>query len=208
VPERKNLRAVGDRIEQLLDELRAAADRRVYGQAEELLGLVTDLYGGGLARVIDILERHDPGLVRELAGDELVASLLLVHGLHPDDLVVRVTRALDSVRPLLASHGGDVELLDIDPAASAVHLNLLGSCHGCPSSTVTLRMAVETAIAEAAPEILVIDVEQPTADAESGAGLGAVGAPTNGARGGGGVPISLGKKPQYDECPAELVTQR
>jgi Fe-S cluster biogenesis protein NfuA len=92
---------------------------------------------------------------------------------------------------MLAQHGGDVELLDIDAVAGAVHLNLLGSCHGCPSSTVTLRMAVETAIAEAAPEIQIIDVEQPTEDSPP------VGEP---------VPITLGaKKTVFEECPAELV---
>jgi Fe-S cluster biogenesis protein NfuA len=191
--EKKNLRAVGDRIEQLLDELRAAADPRFYGQAEEMLGLVTELYGGGLARIVEIVGSRDPDVLAALAGDELVSSLLLVHGLHPDDLETRVARALDGVRPMLATHGGDVELLDIDADAGAVHLNLLGSCHGCPSSTVTLRMAVETAIAEGAPEIVIIDVEQPTEATASD---------------GDAVPVTLGtKKPVYEECPAELVTR-
>ncbi|MDQ1359101.1 MAG: hypothetical protein QOF20_280 [Acidimicrobiaceae bacterium] len=189
--EKKNLRAVGDRIEQLLDELRAAADPRLYGQAEEMLGLVTELYGGGLARIVEVVGESDPATLERLSHDELISSLLLVHGLHPDDLETRVIRALEGVRPMLAGHGGDVELLDIDAAAGAVHLNLLGSCHGCPSSTVTLRMAVETAIAEAAPEIVIIDVEQPTEEAPP------VGEP---------VPITLGaKKTVFEECPAELV---
>ena len=60
-------------------------------------------------------------------------------------------------------HGGDVELLDIDEAVGAVHLRLLGSCDGCPSSAVTLQHAVERAIVEAAPEIVTIDVEEPNA---------------------------------------------
>jgi Fe-S cluster biogenesis protein NfuA len=189
--EKKNLRAVGDRIEQLLDELRAAADPRLYGQAEEMLGLVTELYGGGLARIVEVVGESDPKTLDRLSHDELISSLLLVHGLHPDDLETRVIRALEGVRPMLAGHGGDVELLGIDAAAGAVHLNLLGSCHGCPSSTVTLRMAVETAIAEAAPEIFIIDVELPTEDATP------IGEP---------VPITLGaKRPVYEECPAELV---
>lgn len=189
--EKKNLRAVGDRIEQLLDELRAAADPRLYGQAEEMLGLVTELYGGGLARIVEVVGESDPAVLDRLAHDELISSLLLVHGLHPDDLITRVTRALEGVRPMLASHGGDVELLDIDADAGAVHLNLLGSCHGCPSSTVTLRLAVESAIAEAAPEIIIIDVEQPTEEAPPA---------------GDPIPITLGtKKPVFEECPAELV---
>lgn len=189
--EKKNLRAVGDRIEQLLEDMRAAADPRLYGQVEEVLGLVSELYGGGLARIVEVVGDDDPDLLGRLAHDELIGSLLLVHGLHPDDLATRVARALEGVRPMLAGHGGDVELLDIDEAAGAVHLNLLGSCHGCPSSTVTLRLAVETAIAEAAPEIVIIDVEQPAEETLPA---------------GDAVPITLGsKKPVYEECPSILV---
>ena len=81
-----------------------------------------------------------------------MASLLLVHGLHPESLERRVEAALVSVRPFLAQHGGDVELLGIDEDVGAVKLRLLGSCDGCPSSASTLRGAVEVAIAEAAPE--------------------------------------------------------
>ena len=66
----------------------------------------------------------------------------------------RVESALESVRPFLQGHGGDVELLELDEERGAVHLRLLGSCDGCPSSAVTLRTAVEQAIEEAAPEIL------------------------------------------------------
>ena len=54
-----------------------------------------------------------PGAVDAVARDDLVASLLLVHGLHPHDVTTRVRTALDSVRPYLESHGGDVDLLDI-----------------------------------------------------------------------------------------------
>ena len=50
----------------------------------------------------------------------------------------------------------------------AVHLRLLGSCDGCPSSAVTLRTTVERAIVEAAPEIVTIDVEEPNAAGRAG----------------------------------------
>ena len=45
--------------------------------------------------------------------DGVVASLLLMHGLYPVPLEDRVREALDSVRPYMESHGGDVELLGI-----------------------------------------------------------------------------------------------
>ena len=135
----QNLRVVGDRIEQLLDELHATADPATCALAQELLRLVTELYGGGLERVVVLAREDAPELVDRLLADELVASLLLVHGLHPESVTARVEQALESVRPFLATHDGDVELLDIDEDAGAVHLRLLGSCDGCPSSAVTLQ---------------------------------------------------------------------
>ena len=62
------------------------------------------------------------------------------------------------MRPYLGSHGGDVELLEVTDDG-VVRLRLLGSCDGCPSSSVTLKLAVEDAIEAAAPEVTGIEVE-------------------------------------------------
>ena len=157
-----DLRAAGDRMEALFEQLRATAEPRVLDVAEELLRLVTELYGAGLARVVQLVRDEAAELLPRLVDDELLGSLLVVHDLHPNDLVTRVESALESVRPFLQGHGGDVLLLELDEERGAIHLQLLGSCDGCPSSAVTLRTAVEQAIAEAAPEILLIDVEEPS----------------------------------------------
>jgi Fe-S cluster biogenesis protein NfuA/nitrite reductase/ring-hydroxylating ferredoxin subunit len=127
---------------------------------------VVGLYGAGLERII---RAGDPGLAERLATDDLVASLLLVHGLHPHDVHRRVSDALDRVRPYLGSHGGDVDLLEID--GDTVRLAFQGSCKSCPSSAVTLELAVEDAIRAAAPEISSIEVitaEPATSPADSG----------------------------------------
>ena len=189
----QNLRAIGDRIEQQLDELRAVADPRVYDRAEDLLRLVTELYGAGLCRVVEVVSEAEPAVMERLVGDELISSLLVVHGLHPEDLLARVERSLASVRPFLAQHGGDVELLDIDADAGAVLLQLLGSCDGCPSSAVTLQSAVERAIVDAAPEIVHIDVVEPTPSTAEHAAARA-------------SRVALIPKPSYASCPAEMVT--
>jgi Fe-S cluster biogenesis protein NfuA/nitrite reductase/ring-hydroxylating ferredoxin subunit len=166
-----DLRAVGDRIDALLDASSsggAAARER----SEELVRLVADLYGAGIERILDILYdagRLDDEVLADLAGDELVASLLIVHGLHPYGVEERVERALEKVRPYLGSHGGDVELLEVT-AEGLVRLRLLGTCDGCPSSSVTLRLAVEGAIEAAAPEIGAIEVEAPAEEPASPAG--------------------------------------
>ena len=159
--ERPGLRATGERIEVLLDAS-AAGGRVAQERAEELVRLLVDLYGAGLERVLEIVHeagRLDDDLLDRLVADDLVASLLAVHGLHPDDVGTRVARALDGVRPYLGSHGGDVELVGVTDDGR-VRLRMLGSCDGCPSSSVTLTLAVESAIRDAAPEISGIDVEE------------------------------------------------
>ncbi|MDQ3146901.1 MAG: NifU family protein, partial [Actinomycetota bacterium] len=154
-----DLRAVGDRIEAVLAELRSSLDRRDRELVEEAVGLVTDLYGGGLERVLDLVSDEDVERLRE---DDLVGSLMILHGLHPLDLRARVLAALDSVRPYLGSHGGDVEVLGIDEEAGVLSLRMLGSCDGCPSSSVTLQRAVKEAVEAHAPEIVGIDVADET----------------------------------------------
>lgn len=122
--------------------------------------MVAQLYGGALDRILEILVNAEATpLIAEIVHDELVSSLLVLHGLHPDDLSTRVEKALESVRPYLESHGGDVELLEILPDEATVKVRLLGSCDGCPSSSVTLKMSVDQAIHEAAPEITNIVVD-------------------------------------------------
>jgi Fe-S cluster biogenesis protein NfuA/nitrite reductase/ring-hydroxylating ferredoxin subunit len=158
-------RTAGDRIQTLLDASSAggAAARE---RAEQLVREVTDLYGAVLERMIDVALAADPRLADRFAADDLVASLLLVHGLHPYDVERRVSDALDSVRPYLGSHGGDVSLLGVDDGV--VRLQFQGSCKSCPSSSVTLELAVEDAVRAAAPEISSIEVVAADKDPSSG----------------------------------------
>ena len=89
--------------------------------------------------------------------DPLVESLLLLHGLHPLDVDARIQRALDQVRPYLGSHAGGVQYLGVSDGVA--RLRLEGSCDGCPSSTVTVQLAIEGAVQDAAPEVTEVVVE-------------------------------------------------
>ncbi|MBV8966822.1 MAG: NifU family protein [Mycobacteriaceae bacterium] len=152
-------RTAGDRIQTLLDAS-AAAGAVARERAEQLVREVTDLYGAGLERMMRLAVCADPGLAETFAEDNLVASLLLVHNLHPHDVGRRVSDALASVRPYLGSHGGDVHLIEVTdgPGGGIVRLQFSGSCRSCPSSAVTLELAVEDAIRAAAPEVDSIEV--------------------------------------------------
>jgi Fe-S cluster biogenesis protein NfuA len=156
--ETRDLRAVGSRIEELLGRIRSAGDPATAETAEEVVRLVVELYGAGLERTVELA---GPEVLERLVGDELVASLLVLHGLHPKDTETRVVEALDQVRPYLGSHAGGVERGGVVPQG-VVHLRLEGSCDGCPSSTMTVKRAIERAIEEAAPEVTRVEVENLT----------------------------------------------
>jgi Fe-S cluster biogenesis protein NfuA/nitrite reductase/ring-hydroxylating ferredoxin subunit len=145
-------RALVGEVERRLDELEALPDGAAREAAMGVVHALLELYGAGLERMVEEIAARDDGeLAEALTQDELVAHLLLLHGLHPVGVEQRVRAALEQVRPYLESHGGNVELLDVDPPA--VRLRLRGSCSGCPSSTMTLKLAIEHAIRKEAPEI-------------------------------------------------------
>lgn len=159
LPEATHWRSAGDRIQNLLDAS-AAGGPAALGRAEALVAELTDLYGAGMRRMLSIAAETDPTLIERLAADDLVASLMLVHDLHPYAVERRVEDALDDVRPYLGSHGGDVTLLGVVDAADGpvVRLALAGSCKSCPSSAATLELTVDDAVRAAAPEISAIEV--------------------------------------------------
>jgi len=162
------VRDVGERVEELLAGLRSAGGS-AGPAAEELVSLLVGLYGDGLGRIVALLAQAGPdgaAMLTELTADPLVESLLLLHGLHPLDVDARIQRALDQVRPYLGSHAGGVEYLGVRDGVA--RLRLEGSCHGCPSSTVTVQLAITGAVQDAAPEVDEVVVEgmtQPPAPA-------------------------------------------
>ena len=151
----------GDRIEELLGVLAGTGKGAV---AEELVRLLVGLYGDGLAHIVGALQDDgDAGaaILERLTGDPLIESLLLLHGLHPLDVDARIQRALDRVRPYLGSHAGGVSYVGVTDGVALLRLE--GNCDGCPSSTVTVQLAIEGAVQDAAPEVTEVVVEGVTA---------------------------------------------
>ena len=140
-----------EKIEQMLEQVESHPDPGVRETTRELVRELLDFHREALARILELSDNR-----AALAADLKVSSLLLLHGLHPDELGVRVERALDKVRPYLGSHGGSVELVAID--AGRIRLRLQGSCDGCPSSAETLRHTIEEAILAAAPDAEGVEV--------------------------------------------------
>jgi Fe-S cluster biogenesis protein NfuA/nitrite reductase/ring-hydroxylating ferredoxin subunit len=183
------VQTVSARVEELLEALRSGGFGGAAPAAEELVGLLVGLYGDGLAQIMTVLADQGPAgheMIGKLAEDPLVESLLLLHGLHPLDVDARIQRALDQVRPYLGSHAGGVEYIGVFDGVAK--LKLEGSCHGCPSSTVTVQLAITGAVQDAAPEVTEVIVE----------GMTAVPDPAEPKL------LQIGKRP--DDAPAELVS--
>ena len=158
------VRKTGERIEELLSDLRSGGDQARAADpaetAEELVRLLVGLYGEGLEHIVATLaEGGEAGasMLAAMSDDPLVESLLLLHDLHPLGVDERVQQALDRVRPYLGSHAGGVQYLGVSDGTA--RLRLEGSCDGCPSSTVTVKLAIEGAVLEAAPEVSEVVVE-------------------------------------------------
>jgi len=161
-----------ERLDRLLKEAEQQADPASWKCFEQIVQALLELHGAGLERIMDHVQAAGAAghnILDACTRDEVVGGLLLLHGVHPLEVNARVQQALDSVRPYLASHGGDVELIDLRDGI--VRLRLNGSCHSCPSSTATMQQTVEEAIYGRAPEVTSIEVEglaEPKLPAEIG----------------------------------------
>jgi Fe-S cluster biogenesis protein NfuA/nitrite reductase/ring-hydroxylating ferredoxin subunit len=143
-----------ERVQALAAQLDEVQDLHARAVADELVASIMQLYGAGLERIMEAVD--EPTRAR-LADDGVVASLLLIHGLYPVDLETRVREALDSVRPYMESHGGDVELIAIEDGVA--RMRLVGHCDGCPASEATLELAIKKALEETAPDLDGLEVE-------------------------------------------------
>jgi Fe-S cluster biogenesis protein NfuA/nitrite reductase/ring-hydroxylating ferredoxin subunit len=138
-----------ERLDGLLEQLEQTPGATA-ATALEAVELLAGIYGEALSRVM-LRVASAPELVTQLTADELLWHLLVLHELHPGSVQERVDRALDDVRPYLASHGGDVELAAVEDGVAMVRLS--GTCQSCASSSATLELAVRDAVLAAAPEI-------------------------------------------------------
>lgn len=136
---------------------------RAYGRAIEAL------HSEALRRLIVALRRDPAALtaMKSAVTDDVVYAVLRRHGLIKPSLTERVEAALESIRPMLASHGGGVELVSVSPPA--IEVRFTGSCDGCPASQMTFHAGVKKAVDEACPEITeVLQVKGTGATAEDG----------------------------------------
>ena len=166
--EEHDAREVGEKIARLLEELRTQANPYTWKQVDELLRTILDLYGRGLARVMEIASGDASGeeMRANLIADPLLTSLLVLHGIHPLDTRTRLERVLDDVRESLGPDALAPAFVSLD-ADSVLHLRLEGKGPRRASTVAAVQSAVERAVAEAAPEVASIVFEGAPVGAEA-----------------------------------------
>lgn len=155
------------RIGELVQELDSIADPAVRARAKELVQSLLDLHGAGLARILEVIFQSGDGsaqVIDELGRDPLVSSLLILYGLHPEELQTRVEQKLEQVQSKLYKLGAEAELISTENGNVRVHVKI--DQHACGSTARTVQATLEAAIYEAAPDLtsIVIDgLEKPAA---------------------------------------------
>ena len=148
-----DFRQQAETIERLLAQLDTAADPLLKTVAKDLVQALMDLHGSAFERALELLhESGNPGgIIERLGRDERVASVLLLYGLHPEDMHARILRALENIRPELKKQNASAELGGLDEAgAVTIHYQVkAGSCGSTPGS---VRSRIETVVQNAAPD--------------------------------------------------------
>jgi Fe-S cluster biogenesis protein NfuA len=153
-------RQMARRLQELIEQIQNQPNLAGRALLQDCLQSLLAFYGEGLSRIIEHLQSANgegSAILDRMLQDQAISGLLLIHGLHPVPLETRFHAALEKVRPYMQSHGGNIELLGLENDVARVRLQ--GTCKSCPSSAITLELAVRQAVEEACPDLLGFEVE-------------------------------------------------
>jgi Fe-S cluster biogenesis protein NfuA len=160
VADSRDFREDMQRIGGLVQEMEAIADPAVRAATKGLVQSLMDLHGAALGKALDIVaEAGEPGMniIDRLGRDALVSSVLILYGLHPEDLETRVIKAVGRVRPQLRKQGCEVEILGVNDGA--IRLRVETGSHTCGSTAKTAQATLEGAVYDAAPDLASLVIE-------------------------------------------------
>jgi Fe-S cluster biogenesis protein NfuA len=163
-------------LETLVAKLDGAPDPSLRRAAKDLVQVLMELHGAGLERILELVNSQGAvgeKLIADFGRDELVRSLLLLYGLHPEDMQTRITQALEGMRDVLKSHEASAELVSIDESGS-VTVQFQSTATGCGSNAGALKSRIEAAVLDAAPDAAAILVKDVSVGAGGGVGFVAI----------------------------------
>lgn len=163
MPQDATLQNKIQRIAGIVEQLESTADPNTRASVQDLLESLMTLHGAGLERILEFARAQGESgaqLIRKCTADELVSSLLILYGLHPDDLKTRVAQAIENTRPLLEKHAAHAALISIAEDGTVRARLQLKPNGSCGSTASTVRSALEAALQDAAPDALAIHIEE------------------------------------------------
>jgi Fe-S cluster biogenesis protein NfuA len=156
----KDFRQDIQRIGGLVQEIESIADPAIRATTKDLVQSLMDLHGAAFEKALEIIaETREPGMsiIDRLGRDSLVSSVLILYGLHPEDLESRVVKAVDRVRQQLRKQGCEVELLGVNDGA--IRMRVETGSHTCGSTAKTVQATLEAAMYDAAPDLTSLVIE-------------------------------------------------
>ena len=156
----KDFREDMQRIGELVQEIESIADPAVRASTKQLVQSIMDLHGAALEKALDLVaEAGEPGMqiIDQLGHDPLVSSVLILYGLHPEDIQTRVANAVEKIRPQMRKQGCEVEIVGVDDGV--VRLRVQTASHTCGSTAKTMQAGLEGAIYDAAPDLTTLVIE-------------------------------------------------
>lgn len=146
-----------DKIEELVRQAESFSDASARRVTIDLLRAVLDFHAAGLEKILDVTFESGPAgeaIIRRIANDDLTSSVLLLHGLHPDDLDTRVNRAVQKLQEMFVSLGAKLSLIAIESDTVRLRFDSRRTWSGTP-----VRDSIEKGILQAAPEITAVIIE-------------------------------------------------
>jgi Fe-S cluster biogenesis protein NfuA len=150
----KELRQSLQKLAGLVRELEEIADPKARAAARQVVQTLMDVHGAAIEKILErIFQAGDTGLrvIDELGADPLVAGLLVLYGLHPEDSETRVVKAFEKIAPQLSAQGVASELISIKD--NQVRVRVAVGAHSCGSTAAKVRALLEEAVYEAAPDV-------------------------------------------------------
>ena len=148
------------RIGQLVQEIESIADPAVKASTKILVQSIMDLHGLALEKSLEIIAgtgESGMNIIHKLGCDPVVSSVLLLYGLHPDDMETRVANAVEQIRPKLRKQGCEVEFFSV--SEGAIRLRIETGSHTCGSTAKTVQATLEGAIYDSAPDLTSLVIE-------------------------------------------------
>jgi hypothetical protein len=150
------------RLQELLARFEALGDPAARAAAQELVQVVIDLHGWGLSDLLGIVQ--DAGsqpadtLLARFTANPAVRGMLLLHGLHPEDLATRASKAVERLRPHLGVRGVRADLIGVEDEVVRLRVTASGQKNQRPSA-IELQREIENTVLEMTPDAANLIIE-------------------------------------------------